>query len=250
MKIAVLAGGKGTRLTEETRSKSKAMVRIGDQPILWHLLQYYKSYGFTEAVVALGYQAESISEYFAAGQYERGEATYPEQQRWLQPGMVVDLVNTGAETNNGGRVKRLAPYLGGETFMLTWCDGLSDIDLDALRRFHERHGKIATLSAVHPPARFGRLGLDGERVRAFDEKQLFPDEWINGAFFVLNPQVFDDIEGDETSFERDTLHRLALRGELMAYRHEGFWQCMDTLKEAEDLDKLWRSGAAPWKTWG
>ena len=249
MKIAILAGGQGTRLTEETRSKSKAMVRIGDEPILWHLLQYYRKFGFSEAVVALGYQADSIREYFAGGGYERGDAAYPEQQRWQQPGMVIDLVDTGPETNNGGRIKRLRDYLGGEPFMLTWCDGLSDIDLNQLRRFHERHGKAATLSAVHPPARFGRLGLEGDLVRAFDEKELFADEWINGAFFVLNPSVLDEIEGDDTSFERDTLHRLALSGELMAYRHKGFWQCMDTLKEAEDLNKLWRSGAAPWKVW-
>lgn len=253
MKAAILAGGMGTRLVEETRSKSKAMVPIGDKPILWHLLQYYRHAGFTELVVALGYRADSIRAYFAAGGYVEGGSRHPEHQRWLDDSgdglLAIDLVDTGSDTNNGGRVKRLHPYLGDETFMLTWCDGLADVDLGALARFHREHGKLATLTAVRPPARFGRLGLEGHLVRAFDEKQLFAEEWINGAFFVLEPGVFARIDGDQSSFERDTLHHLAQEGELTAYRHHGFWQCMDTLKEADDLNKLWRSGAAPWKVW-
>jgi len=253
MKAAILAGGMGTRLVEETNSKSKAMVPIGDQPILWHLLQYYRHYGFNEQIVALGYRADSIQEYFSAGDFEGTKTGNPEHQRWLErheaTPMVIDLVDTGPDTNNGGRVKRLQPYLGNETFMLTWCDGLANVDLVALEKHHRDHGKLATLTAVRPPARFGRLGLDGDVVRAFDEKELFADEWINGAFFVLEPGVFDYIDGDDTSFERDTLHRLAQEGQLNAYRHHGFWQCMDTLKEAQDLNKLWRSGAAPWKVW-
>ena len=253
MKVAILAGGMGTRLVEETRSKSKAMVPIGEQPILWHLLQYYRCYGFTEQIVALGYRADSIQAYFAGDGFTRVETGNPEHQRWVEDHeagpLVIDLVDTGPDTNNGGRIKRLQPYLGNETFMSTWCDGLSDVDLHELLQFHRDHGKLATLTAVRPPARFGRLGLEGDAVRAFDEKQLFAEEWINGAFFVLEPEILDRIEGDDTSFERDTLHRLAQEGQLNAYRHHGFWQCMDTLKEAEDLNKLWRSGAAPWKVW-
>jgi glucose-1-phosphate cytidylyltransferase len=251
MKVAVLAGGMGTRLVEETRAKSKALVEIGGRPILWHILRYYAHFGFNQFVIALGYRAETIQDYFAglAG-LERAAVDDPEvRQRWQGDAMTVDLVDTGLATESGGRVKRLAPYLGEGTFMLTWCDGLADVDLPELLAFHRRHGRLATLSAVRPPARFGRLALDGEKVRAFDEKVLFENEWINGAFFVLEPGVIERIAGDEASFERDVLQPLAAHGELMAYRHTGFWQCMDTLKEAQDLDRLWRSKSAPWKVW-
>jgi glucose-1-phosphate cytidylyltransferase len=166
-----------------------------------------------------------------------------------EPGWTVELVETGLETMSGGRIKRLGPYLDGQTFMLTWCDGLADIDLDALRAFHQGHGRLATLSAVHPPPRFGRLTLEGAAVRAFREKEVDPEEWINGAFFVLEPEVIDYVAGDATAWEREPLCALAAAGELMARRHEGFWQCMDTLKEAQELDRLWRDGGAPWKVW-
>ena len=249
---AILAGGQGSRLAEETRVKSKAMVLIGGRPILWHLLKYYEHYGFGEFVVALGHQAESIRQYF----FELGErreaqsegpctVVYPS----TEPGWTVRLVDTGRDTMSGGRIKRLAPYLDHAPFMLTWCDGLADVDLDRLYAFHRSHGGLATLTAIHPPARFGRITLDGERISAFQEKTIDPSEWINGAFFVLDPGVFDFIAGDHTQFEHEPLCGLAQAGELMAYRHEAFWQCMDTLKEAQDLNALWQSGRAPWKIW-
>lgn len=250
MKVAILAGGLGSRLLEETRVKSKAMVQIGGRPILWHLLQYYRAFGHDEFVVALGYQADSIRSWFAEDDAWRLELDEPVRQRWTDLNITVDLVDTGLETENGGRVGRLRPFLDGKTFMLTWCDGLADVDLAALQAFHRHHGRLATLTAARPPARFGRLRLEGEQVRAFDEKTLFDHEWINGAFFVLAPEVLDLIDGDHVRFEHDVLRRLADDGQLMAFRHEGFWQCMDTLKEAQDLDKLWRSGEAPWRIWG
>jgi len=252
MKAVILAGGRGTRLVEETRAKSKAMVTIGERPILWHLLKYYEHYGFGEFVVALGYRGDSIRQYFAQLGQRRptkheGPCTmvYP----GAEPGWTVRLVETGLETMSGGRIKRLAPYLDGAPFMLTWCDGLADVDLDKLRTFHRSHGVLATLTAIHPPARFGRLTLDGDRISAFEEKTVDPAEWINGAFFVLDPGVFDFIAGDATQFEHEPLTRLAAAGELMAYRHTSFWQCMDTLKEAQDLNALWHAGRAPWKVW-
>jgi glucose-1-phosphate cytidylyltransferase len=253
MKVAVLAGGQGTRLAEETRVKSKAMVRIGDQPILWHLLKYYEHYGYTRFVIALGHHGDSIRAYFSElGARVAPVSDGPRTTVWpaAEPGWTVELIDTGLETMSGGRIKRLAPYLDDQPFMLTWCDGLADIDLGALGAFHERHGRLATLSAVHPPARFGRLGLDGDRVTAFREKEIDRDEWINGAFFVLDPGVMACIAGDDTQFEREPLSGLAADGELIGRRHEGFWQCMDTLKEAQDLNRLWRDGRAPWKVWG
>jgi glucose-1-phosphate cytidylyltransferase len=253
MKVAVLAGGQGTRLAEETRVKSKAMVRIGEQPILWHLLKYYEHYGYTRFVIALGHHGDSIREYFQSLGSRAAAATEgacTTMRPAAEPRWTVELVETGLETMSGGRIKRLGPYLDGEAFMLTWCDGLADIDLDALRAFHEGHGRLATLSAVHPPGRFGRLTLDGDEVRAFREKEIDRDEWINGAFFVLEPAVLDHITGDDTQFEREPLCALAAAGELMARRHEGFWQCMDTLKEAQELDALRRSGGAARQVWG
>lgn len=250
MKVAVLAGGQGTRLVEETRSKSKALVQIGDRPILWHLLRYYEHFGYHEFVVALGYRADSIQAWFAAAGHRRDDVEPAGPcQRWRAGNLLVDLVDTGSDTETGGRIKRLRPYLGGERFMLTWCDGLSDVDLRALLDFHVAHGRFATLTTVRPPGRFGRLALDGDRVTAFHEKEPFEHEWINGAFFVLEPPVLDWIEDDEASFERDVLPKLAHEGQLMAYRHQAFWQCMDTLKEAQDLDRMWRSGTAPWQVW-
>lgn len=247
MKIAILAGGRGSRLAEETDVKSKAMVPIGDEPVLWHIISYYARFGFTDFVVALGYMASSVQAYFQkTGTLESDSVQAPEHQCFSKDGLTIDLVDTGPETQNGGRIKRLKPYLGDHTFMLTWCDGLADIDLDQLLAFHRDHGKLATLSAVHPPARFGRLMLEGPTVYEFQEKTVDPNEWINGAYFVLEPAVLDMIEDDSTHFEGETLARLARDGELMAYRHSSFWQCMDTLKEAQTLNALWREGRAPW----
>jgi glucose-1-phosphate cytidylyltransferase len=250
MKVAILAGGQGTRLAEETRVKAKAMVVIGEQPILWHLLKYYAHFGFREFVIALGYQAATIRQYFVERLGARGDGARVLVRPAAEPAWTVELIDTGPDTETGGRIKRLAPYLDGAPFMLTWCDGLADVDLGALCAFHRAHGRVATLTAVHPPPRFGRLSLEGDRVSAFREKVIDDDEWINGAFFVLQPEIFAYIDGDRSSFERETLPRVvAAGGGLRAYRHGGFWQCMDTLKEAEDLNRLWRQGTAPWKVW-
>ena len=247
MKIAILAGGRGSRLAEETDVKSKAMVTIGDEPVLWHIIDYYARSGFTDFVVALGYKAESIQDYFQqTGELKPESCLAPEHQCFSRNGLTIDLVDTGLETQNGGRIKRLKPYLGDRRFMLTWCDGLADIDLNQLSTFHDDHGKLATLTAVHPPARFGRLMMEGANVYEFQEKSVDPNEWINGAYFVLEPAVLDMIEDDTTHFESQTLAKLARDGELMAYRHDKFWQCMDTLKEAQTLNALWREGRAPW----
>lgn len=247
MKIAILAGGRGSRLAEETDVKSKAMVPIGDEPVLWHIIKYYARFGFKNFVIGLGYRADSIQAYFQETGTPMPESNLAsEHQCFEKDGLTIDLVDTGPETQNGGRIKRLKPYLGDRTFMLTWCDGLADIDLDQLLKFHRDHGRLATLSAVHPPARFGRLMLEGSTVYEFQEKTVDPNEWINGAYFILEPEVLEMIEDDTTHFESQTLARLAKGGNLMAYRHEAFWQCMDTLKEAQGLNALWRTGKAPW----
>jgi glucose-1-phosphate cytidylyltransferase len=252
MKVAILAGGQGSRLAEETRVKSKAVVPIGGVPILWHIMKYYERYGYQRFVIALGHQGDSVREYFQSMGARRPLVTVGDQMICYpaaEPGWTVELIETGRDTMSGGRIKRLAPYLDGAPFMLTWCDGLADIDLDRLRAFHESHGRLATLTAIHPPARFGRLTLEGDRVAAFREKVVDPDDWVSGAFLVLEPGVFDYIAGDDTSWEHEPSSRLAADGQLMAYRHESFWQCMDTLKEAEHLNALWEGGGAPWKVW-
>lgn len=254
MKVAILAGGRGTRLAEETLHKSKGMVEIGDRPILWHILRYYAHFGFREFVIALGYQGDSIRDFFAGRGFQHigpnGSSSANSEHQLLQnDAWTIHLVETGLETQNGGRLKRLAPYLGKSTFMLTWCDGLADVDLHRLLAFHRGHHRLATLTAVHPPARFGRLSLDGDHVVDFKEKPIDPNEWVNGAFFVLEPQVLAYIGGDDTQWEREPLERLAREGQLMAYRHRSFWQCMDTLKEAKALNSLWAAETAPWKVW-
>lgn len=256
MKVAILAGGMGSRLAEETEIRPKPMVEIGGYPILWHIMRHFDTHGFNEFAIALGYKGDHIKRFFtdylsansslrvdlATGSYDLLEAGHDE--KW-----VVDLIDTGRWTNTGGRIKRLAPYLGDETFMLTWGDGVSDVDLKRLLEFHRSHGKIATVTAVHPPARFGQLEMEGDRVSAFSEKPL-DQGWINGAFFVLEPAVFDYIDGDNTLFEKEPMERLAGEGQLMAYRHEGFWQCMDTMRDKKLLEDLWADGNPPWKTWG
>ncbi|HEY7584288.1 MAG TPA: glucose-1-phosphate cytidylyltransferase [Acidimicrobiia bacterium] len=255
MKVAILAGGQGTRLAEETEVRPKPMVEIGGVPILWHIMLHFARYSHTEFVVALGYKGDLIRKYFAdyhsnrsnlrvdlsSGSVETHGADSPE--RW-----VVDLIETGINTNTGGRIKRLEPFLGGDPFMLTWGDGVSDVDLDALLEFHRSHGKLATVTAVHPPARFGQLGLVGDRVAEVSDRPIL-DAWINGAFFVLEPGIFEYIEDDSTQWEADPLERLAKDRQLVAYRHQGFWQCMDTVRDKVLLEELWRSGRAPWKTW-
>jgi glucose-1-phosphate cytidylyltransferase len=251
MKVAILAGGRGSRLPDSDQVRSKAMVRIGEVPILWHIMKYYSQFGFGEFVVALGHHGDSIRNYFNDIPSRQRPVVDGEQMIFYpaaEPEWTVNLIETGLNTMSGGRIKRLAPYLE-DRFMLTWCDGLSNVRLDDLLAFHESHGRIGTLTAVHPPGRFGRLALSGDRVLSFKEKVEDPDEWINGAFFVFEPAIFDYIAGDSTEFEREPLTSLAADGELMAYRHEAFWQCMDTGKEVQALNALWETGAAPWKLW-
>lgn len=255
MKVAILAGGVGTRLVEETEVKPKPMVEIGGQPILWHIMKHYSHYGFSDFVIALGYKGEHIKRWMTeycelhsnmtvktgTGDVILHDRNYTD---WT-----VDLIDTGQDTLTGGRIKRLEPWVGNKTFMLTWGDGVADVDLKSLLRFHRSHGKLATLTAVRPPARFGHLVFEGDQVCKFTEKPQTSEGWINGAFFVLEPGVFDYIEGDTTQWEKEPLEKLAEDGQLMAYRHTSFWQCMDTLRDKRLLEKMWQDGSPPWKTW-
>jgi len=252
MKVAILAGGVGSRLSEETEVKPKPMVEIGGRPILWHIMMHYSCYGFKDFVIALGYKGEVIKKYMVdycslnSNLKVNLRSGVVEMNGGYRPDWNVELIDTGIPTNTGGRIKRLAPYLGNETFMLTWGDGVSDVNLHALLAFHRSHGKLATLTAVRPPARFGHLELDGDRITEFNEKPQTGEGWINGAFFVLEPAVFDYID---TAWEREPLQRLAREGQLMAYKHTSFWQCMDTLRDKKLLESLWQTGKAPWKIW-
>ena len=235
------------------------MVEIGGRPILWHIMMIYSQYGLNDFAVALGYKGEQIKKYFADYSTLTGDLTvkvgngdHPQVVQHLRqphPNWNIDLVETGMETLTGGRVKRLQPAIGNETFMLTWGDGVSDIDIDALLKFHRSHGKLATVTAVRPPARYGHMRFDGDMVTAFEEKPQTAEGWINGAFFVLEPGVFDYIDGDMVMFEHAPMTRLAEDGQLMAYRHEGFWAAMDTLRDKHNLEKLWDSGERPWASW-
>ena len=255
MKVAILAGGVGSRLAEETEIKPKPMVEIGGRPILWHIMRYYAHHGFRDFVIALGYKGEIIKKYFADYASLHGNLTVDLQTGHIsrhaegELDWTVQLIDTGIKTQTGGRIKRLARYLGDETFLLTWGDGVSTVDLHELIAFHRSHGKLVTLTAVRPPARFGHLALDGDRVAEFSEKPQTREGWINGAFFVLEPGALEVIAGDASQFERGPLETLAREGELMAYRHDGFWQCMDTLRDKALLERLWVGGTAPWKVW-
>jgi glucose-1-phosphate cytidylyltransferase len=255
MKVMILAGGLGSRLAEETTIRPKPMVEIGGLPILWHIMSHYASFGHDEFVVALGYKGEEVKRYFADRCSLIGDlaidlgAGNVESRGGRRPDWNVELIETGAETQTGGRIKRLQPYSGGGTFMLTWGDGVSDIDITKLIEFHKKHGKYCTMTAVRPPARFGHMEMDGDAIVEFSEKPQTGEGWINGAFFVCEPEIFDYIDGDTTAWEREPLERLAKDGQLMAYRHESFWQCMDTLRDKQHLQALWDSGQAPWKVW-
>jgi len=255
MKVAFLAGGYGTRLAEETEVRPKPMVEIGGHPILWHIMMHYHRYGYDEFVVALGYKGDYIKRWmkdFASlnGHLSVETATGKVTAHGADnPDWKVDLVDTGLTTLTGGRIKRLQPWVGEETFMLTWGDGVSNVDLDKLLKFHKSHGKLATMTAVRPPARYGHLEFDGDRIMSFTEKPQTSEGWINGAFFVLEPGIFDYISGDQIMWEEEPLENLAKDGQLMAYRHDSFWQCMDTLREKHLLERLWQEGSPPWKTW-
>lgn len=255
MKVVILAGGLGTRLAEETTVRPKPMVEIGGKPILWHIMNIYGSHGYREFIIALGYKGEVIKEYFLNYYYHQSDlsinlstgrvsATNGNIKDWN-----VRLVDTGLHSMTGGRVHRLREHLGGETFMLTYGDGVSNIDINALVDFHRSHGKIATVTAVRPAARFGGMRFNGHGVEEFKEKPQTGEGWINGGFFVFEPGLFDYLHGDDTVLEGDPLENLAKDGQLMAYKHEHFWQCMDTLRDKHLLDKFWESGNAPWKVW-
>jgi glucose-1-phosphate cytidylyltransferase len=251
MKVILLAGGFGTRLAEYTAIIPKPMVPIGGKPILWHIMKSYSSYGHKDFYVALGYKAEIIKEYFLNFHALSSDFTVDLSSGSVQShksGEIdwkVTLVNTGEDTLTGGRVKRLKQYIGNETFMLTYGDGVSDIDINKLLAFHRSRGKLVTMSAVRPAARFGELEFEGDRITQFVEKPQLHDGWINGGFFVMEPAFLDLIEGDQTMLEREPLTKAAELGELMAYKHEGFWHCMDTKRDNDLLEKLWQEGA-PW----
>jgi glucose-1-phosphate cytidylyltransferase len=255
MKVVILAGGKGTRLAEETIVRPKPMVEIGGKPILHHIMRIYAAHGFREFLVACGYKGEMIKEYFHNFPVRNSDyfIDLGTGERTVINGCGIDwkigVIDTGAETMTGGRLLRLRRYLEGEPFMVTYGDGLGDIDICALQAFHRSHGKIATVTAVRPPARFGNLILEDNAVFEFSEKPQTREGWINGGFFVFNPEIFDYLEDDRTTLEREPLERLARRGELMAFLHPGFWQPMDTIREKEMLEALWASGQAPWKRW-
>ena len=253
MKVILLAGGFGTRLSEYTESIPKPMVPIGEKPILWHIMKNYAYFGHKDFYLALGYKAKVIKEYFL--NYRTLNANFSVD---LVTGSViphqldeidwkVTLIDTGLGSMTGGRVKRMKSFIGHETFMLTYGDGLSDVNLDALLKFHKSHGKLITVTAVRPTARFGELKLDHDQVSNFEEKPQLYDGWINGGFFVMEPECIELIAGDDTMLEREPLIAAAKQGELMAYRHEGFWQCMDTKRDLDLLTKLWNAGTAPWK---
>ncbi|AKT37129.1 glucose-1-phosphate cytidylyltransferase [Chondromyces crocatus] len=255
MKVVLLAGGFGSRLSEHTEARPKPMIEIGAHPILWHIMNIYASHGFNDFVVACGYKGEVIKDYFHSFFIRHSDYIVnlkdgtKEILRTEAPDWRIAVVDTGLHTMTGGRIRRLRSWLGDETFMVTYGDGVGNVDLRALMAFHRAHGKLATVTAVRPPARFGGLVLDGVSVREFSEKPQSGEGWINGGFFVFEPAVLDHIDEDATSLEREPLERLAAKGQLAAYRHEGFWQPMDTLREKRLLETLWESGKAPWKSW-
>lgn len=255
MKVVILAGGFGTRLSEETEKTPKPLVEVGENPILWHIMKHYEHYGLSDIIVALGYKGEAIKKYFTDYlnyrcniriDFSKAEVSVQDRsvEQWK-----LELVDTGLNTLTGGRVKRLQPWLGEEAFMLTYGDGVSDINLRDLLELHRSQGRIATVTAVRPPARFGGLVIEKNIVVDFTEKPQIGEGWINGGFMVFEPAVFDYIEGDDVSLEAHVLERLAKDGQLAVCKHEGFWQCVDTLRDLQLLNSLWNSGSPPWKTW-
>lgn len=255
MKVVILAGGQGTRLAEETEVKPKPMVEIGGRPILWHIMKHYSYYGIKEFFIALGHKGEIIKRYFWDYYSLNGNMTldfssgHINRQNNEGEDWIVHLIETGQDTYTGGRVKQLEEYLKDDTFMVTYGDGVCDVDLQALLIFHQSHGRIATITAVRPPARFGGLIFDGDMVAEFTEKQQIGEGWINGGFLVFKPEIFDYLEGPQSSLEADAMERLAADNQLAAYRHDEFWQCMDTLRDKRLLERLWQENRAAWKIW-
>ncbi|MCI8295211.1 MAG: glucose-1-phosphate cytidylyltransferase [Lachnospiraceae bacterium] len=256
MKVVLLAGGFGTRISEESHLKPKPMIEIGEKPILWHIMKYYSQFGFCEFVICLGYKQYVVKEFFADYFLHTSDVTFDlaankmeVHNNYAEPWKVT-LVDTGLNTMTGGRIKRIQPFIGDEPFMLTYGDGLSDVDLKALAAFHQAHGKIATIMAVNVGQRFGVLDIrQGGQIQSFREKNDSDGAWINGGFMVMSPRVFDYIQGDGTVFEKEPLERLAKDEQLMAYQHRGFWKCMDTQRDKLQLEALWQEGRAPWKIW-
>lgn len=255
MKVVILAGGLGTRLAEETEWKPKPMVEIGGFPILWHIMNVYAAAGCREFIVALGYRGAVIKNYFSNYYYAQNDLTI-----YLKDGKIktherhckdwiVHLVDTGQNAGTGGRLKLLKPWIEKETFLMTYGDGISNVNVAKLKAFHKRQKKLATVTAVRPPARFGGIEFKGDAVKRFIEKPQIGEGWINGGFFVLEPDVLDYIDEKKTMFEREPLERLVADGELAAFRHDDFWQCMDTMRDVKLLEQLWQSGKAPWKVW-
>lgn len=256
MKIVILAGGFGTRLSEETILKPKPMVEIGGKPMLWHIMKIYSSYGFNEFIICLGYKGYVIKEYFANYFLHQSDVTINMKDNKLKihnshaEPWEVTLIDTGYNTMTGGRIKRIKPYINNETFMLTYGDGVGDVDIQKLVQFHNTHGKHLTVTSVQPSGRFGALNIaEDSQVNSFFEKPKGDGTWINGGFFVCEPEVIDQIEGDATVWEKEPMEEIANNGQMMAYKHEGFWKCMDTLRDKNDLEKYWSSQKAPWKTW-
>jgi glucose-1-phosphate cytidylyltransferase len=255
MKAVILCGGLGTRLSEETVLKPKPMVEIGGMPVLWHIMKIYAAHGIREFVLALGYKGEMIKDFFLNYRYHSRSLTVElhkgkidihqgDSEDW-----VVHLLDTGAQTQTGGRLKQAAQFIGNEPFLATYGDGVTDLDIGKVIQFHQKKGSLATVTAVRPPARFGSMVFKGDHVTQFAEKPQAGEGWINGGFFVLEPGVVDHIKGDETLWEQEPMEQLAAGGQLTAYRHEGFWQCMDTLRDVRLLESLWQEGKAPWKSW-
>ena len=258
MKAVLLAGGFGTRISEESHLRPKPMIEIGGMPILWHVMKYYSSFGFNEFVICAGYKQGVIKEWFADYYINHSDVTFDftksnkekiivhntETEPWR-----VTIVDTGLNTMTGGRIKRIGQYVGNEPFFLTYGDGVANVDIAKELEFHKAHGKLATMTAVHPDSRFGVLEIEKNQVQAFREKSEADAGWINGGFMILDPKVLDYIEGDSTVFEKAPLETLVKEGELMAFRHRGFWQCMDTMRDKEKLEGLWTSKKAPWKRW-
>lgn len=256
MKVVILAGGTGTRLSEETGIRPKPLVEIGGYPILWHILKIYSYYGFNEFIICLGYKGFLIKEYFSNYFLHMSDVTFDMEENAMQvhekhsEPWKVTLINTGESTMTGGRIKRIAEYVGNETFMLTYGDGVADVDINNLLQFHQQNKRLATLTAVQPPGRFGLANINSDNeVVSFVEKPIGDGSWINGGFFVLEPQIFNYIEGDQTIWEQEPMEKLAAHHQLMAYKHRGFWRPMDSLRDKNILEELWNSKRAPWKIW-